>query len=184
VTRTLCLSLFAVATLLAAPVPKKPAKDYQKLADETEWQFDDLASFDDRLATELGAFKMKVKDLGGKVSVVISSSNWEKPVGWETRTTSPFAHRNGVLYSTDVHPRVAGCSVTALDLRTNRRLWSTDLKGVGLVDHTKYRNEVRMEVLDGDTLRVFGKESSGRYVEIVDRHSGKTVGHKVFDETK
>ena len=51
-TRTLCLSLFAVATLLAAPVPKKPAKDYQKLADETEWQFDDLASFDDRLATE------------------------------------------------------------------------------------------------------------------------------------
>jgi len=34
--------------------------------------------------------------------------------------------------------------------------------------------------VDEVAVRIVGMERSGRYVEYVDRESGKTVGHKVF----
>ena len=58
------------------------------------------------------------------------------------------------------------------------------LKGIGPVTHSKYSNEVWLGVLDADTLIVHGNESFGKYVEIVDRKTGKTVGHKVFKDEK
>jgi len=62
-------------------------------------------------------------------------------------------------------------TVVAIDRSTGKTLWKTDLKGLGPIAHSKYRNAVRLEVLDGDAIQVFGKESSGRYVEIVSRHA-------------
>lgn len=179
--------LFVVSAGLmhAAPVPKKPKVDYQKLADETEWKYVTF-SFKETLATELKGYEVTEEQaVDGSRDLVIHISDDKKELllAWKTHGgTESFAQRNGVFYYTDHSPYSSGCSVVAFDLDAKKQLWKTELKGLGPIDHSKYRNAVRLEVLDDETLRVFGKESSGRYVEIVDRGTGKTVGHKLFDE--
>jgi hypothetical protein len=37
-----------------------------------------------------------------------------------------------------------------------------------------------MEPVADGVLAVYGRESGGRYVELVDLTTGRTVGHKVF----
>jgi len=179
------LLLFVVTgTVPAAPVPKKPFKDYQRLADETEWKFEDLGDFEARLAAELKGFEVTPVAKGrGEYTVRIWKGKDELLI-WETIPARPFHQRNDILFYADFHPSSSGCSVVAFDLKSKKQLWKCDLKGLGGIDHSKYRNEVRMELLDDDTLRVFGKESAGKYVEIVDRGTGTTVGHKVFNEKK
>jgi hypothetical protein len=179
--RSLLVGLLATTTLVAAPVPKKTANKYQKLADETEWQFPEF-NFGDALASELNGYRVKRLDEAGGVLIVVSNDKSEHLFDFGTHRNAPFLQRNGVLYHTEFSPNSTGCSVVAFDLIAKKQLWKTSLKGVGDVDHSKYFNAVRLEVLDDDTLRVFGKESSGRYVEIVSRGTGKTVGHKVFKE--
>ena len=183
--RTFAVALLAVATVVAAPEPKKPAKDYQKVADETEWKFTDF-NFKETLATEFKGYDVKsevVADSKRDLVVHISKENKEL-LAWETHNTTPFAQRDGILYYAKFGTASNGCAVVAFDLSAKKEMWRTRLKGIGRVNHFGYSNSVRLEVLDDDTLRVFGKESFGRYVEIVNRETGKTVGHKVFAEKK
>jgi hypothetical protein len=67
----------------------------------------------------------------------------------------------------------------AWDLKAKKQLWKTNLKGLGGIIHFQYHNAVNLD-LDGQAVRVRGKESAGRYIEYVDRKTGKTVGHKVY----
>ena len=73
-----------------------------------------------------------------------------------------------------VHPHSTGCGVVAVDLQTGEQLWRHQLKGLGPINHSQYRNQVVLEI-DESTVRVLGKESAGRSVEYVDRDSGRTV---------
>lgn len=57
-----------------------------------------------------------------------------------------------------------GALVTAYDLRKGTERWQQRVLGIGPVTHSGYRNEVQAELNHG-TLRVFGQESSGRYIE-------------------
>lgn len=185
--RSLIVTLLVVATVVAAPVPKKPAKDYQKLADETEWRFAERKAITDQLTDEFKGFRWELLpfEVGG-IGMTVRISNVKKEVllNWETQVLVSFAQRDGVLYYTDFDPSASGCTVVAFDLNAKKQLWKTDLKGLGPIAHSGYRNDVRLDVFDGDTVQVFGKESSGRYVEFVDRTSGKTVGDRVFAEEK
>lgn len=184
-TRTLLVALLAMTTATAAPVPKKPTKDYQKLADETEWTFSERNAITDQLNEEFKGYRTELLPLAGnglEMTVLVSNSKKELLLKWETRVTVSFAQRDGVLYYADFHPIASRCAVVAIDLKAKKQLWKSDLKGLGPISHSKYRNDVRLEVLDDDTLRVFGKESAGKYVEVVHRGNGKTLGHKVFEE--
>lgn len=182
--RHLSIALLAVATAVAAPVPKKPAKDYQKLADETEWKFA-AHDFQDTLAAELKGYDVEAKSESGEETVYLRLSKDGKELAKiVTHLQATVRQRDGVLYYTDFSPHSCGCSVVAFDLTAKKELWKTTLKGVGSIDHSKYFNAVRLEVLDDDAVAVFGKESLGRYYEVVDRGTGKTVGHKVFEEKK
>jgi hypothetical protein len=183
--RPLAFALLVAVAAVAAPVPKKPAKDYQKLADETGWVFAERKAITDSLEEEFKGFRAELLAFEGiDMTVRIANAKKEELLKWQTHVEVSFAQRNGVFYYTDFSPYSSGCRVVAFDLTAKKQLWKAELKGLGGIDHSKYRNEVRMEVLDDDTLRVFGKESAGRYVEIVDRSTGKTVGHKVSDEKK
>ncbi len=185
--RSLTVALLVVASAVAAPVPKKPAKDYQQVADETEWKFPERKAITDQLTDEFKGFRAELEALeagGLGMTVLISNAKKEELLKWETQVMVSFAQRGGVLYYADFHPSSSGCSVVAFDLNAKKQLWKADLKGLGPIDHSKYWNDVRLEVLDGDAIQVFGKESAGRYVEIVDRGTGKTVGNKVFAEKK
>src|SRR5262245_8439742 len=99
---------------------------------------------------------------------------------WPGHEESVFLLLGDVLYYTAHHPIASGCTLHALSLQTGEALWATHLKGLGPVDHSKYRNQVNLGVEDMQTLRVFGLESYGGYVEYLDRRTGKTVGHRLF----
>jgi hypothetical protein len=184
-TRSLFVALLAAASTLAAPVPKTTVKDYQKLADETEWTFTDRKDLSERLADEFKGYQAAVIAAEGRsITIRVTDDKKAELLKWESHAEVSFAQRGGIVYYTDHGPISSGCAVIAFDLNAKKQLWKADLKGLGPIAHSKYRNEVRLEVLDDDTLRVFGKESAGRYVGIVSRHTGKTLGHKVFAEKK
>ena len=44
--------------------------------------------------------------------------------------------------------------------------------------HSEYRNQVILRRGFGNTVVVFGKESHGRYVEVVSLKTGRTVAHR------
>jgi len=108
---------------------------------------------------------------------VADDAKWDPPAG-------ALLELDDVQYRAHFNPISTGCTVVAFDRQANKQLWETELKGIGPVGHSKYRNEVRMGVLDDDTLVVYGDEAYGKYIEILDRKTGKTVGHKVFKEEK
>jgi hypothetical protein len=76
------------------------------------------------------------------------------------------------------HPISTGCTLVAFDLKRRRQLWKTHLKGIGPVGHSKYRNRINLEAGPGQAVTVFGWESFGRYLEVVDLKTGKTLTHQ------
>jgi|GEM_PF-4377707 len=76
-----------------------------------------------------------------------------------------------------------GAMAMAFDIRTGKELWKKALEGVGRVSHSKYRNEVQVRIaqgLTGSHLVVYGRESSGRYIETLDLSSGRQLSnHKL-----
>jgi hypothetical protein len=94
--------------------------------------------------------------------------------------TTVFRADGPILYYADFNPISDGCAVVAFDLKAGKQLWRTDLKALGPVSHSKYRNRVTLELVGRDAIRIFGEESEGRYVEFLDRASGRTVGHHVY----
>jgi hypothetical protein len=179
------LSLLGAAALVAAPLqPGGVGKSgyYQTVADGLEWKApgDDPAR---SLAAQLPDYQVEVE-------VVLSGGNGTETVRIYDRDKERYAWdehghrvafvRDGVVYRADYHAHSSGCSVIAFDLMAGKELWKASLKGLGPIDHSKYRNRVRMERIDNAVFPVYGQESAGRYVEMVDFKTGQTVGHKVF----
>jgi hypothetical protein len=72
-----------------------------------------------------------------------------------------------------------GCRVVALDARTGKPRWTATLLGVGRTLHSKYSNQIQLELRDG-RLVVYGKESAGRYIEVLSPDDGRTVSNQVL----
>jgi hypothetical protein len=109
---------------------------------------------------------------------VADAARWLAPDG-ESKTS---IEKGGVLYRAEFNPHASGCAVVAYDLKTREHLWRSELKGLGPVDHSKYFNAVRVEPVGEAALAVYGKESAGRYVEVVSLKTGRTLGHKLFPQ--
>jgi hypothetical protein len=92
---------------------------------------------------------------------------------------SVFCVDANILYFAEFRWAGCGCALAAYDLNTGRKLWRTELKGVGLFDHSLYRNYVNMELAQG-VVCVRGYEDGGDYIEIMDRKTGKTLAHRAF----
>ena len=149
------------------PEPKKEAKeeeagkiDYQKMAQEARW----IPPEEDS-----NSWTMSVLADGKKVY------DWPVPM-----PSGFFVDSNGVVYHAEFSPAATGCTVMAYDLKGRKLLWQNRLEGLGPVEHSKYRNVVRFERVNDEVIAIYGKETVGRYIEIVDMKTGKTVGHKVF----
>ncbi|MCR9165827.1 MAG: hypothetical protein ACE37F_32210 [Nannocystaceae bacterium] len=70
----------------------------------------------------------------------------------------------------------SGAVVTRLDRESGRVTWTQPLTGLGPVAHSRYKNAVQLEVVGG-TVRVFGREAQGAYVEELDVADGHRMGH-------
>lgn len=97
---------------------------------------------------------------------------------WKGTSETPLAVRGDTLYYVEHGPISSGAAVVAVDLATGKQRWLAALKGIGPQSHSKYRNVVWFDVKD-DVITVQGEESHGKYVEIVDRKTGKTLANDV-----
>jgi hypothetical protein len=85
-----------------------------------------------------------------------------------------------LLVRAEYDPISSGCTLACVDLATGRERWRTGLEALGPVEHSEYENAVAMYLLDPGRVIIYGREAAGRYVEIVDVKTGRTVGHKRF----
>lgn len=90
-----------------------------------------------------------------------------------------FLHYAGKLYSALYSSNTTGCRVLAQDADSGDVIWETILKGLGPLHHSKYSNRVQMRFMNGQ-LTIFGNESGGKYVEILEANSGQLKAHQVF----
>jgi hypothetical protein len=176
----LSLALVVLAAGVAAGAPLPPREDYQKKADEAPWSWSDERASPEGAAKQLPdsyAAEVERHDSGDVTIRILKDGNIVHQFRGHYRTV--FAVRDDVLYYAEFDPIVTGCALVAYDLRKQKRLWKTDLKGLGGIAHSKYRNAVNLS-LEKYAVCVRGQESAGNYIEFVDLKSGKTVGHKVY----
>ncbi len=57
--------------------------------------------------------------------------------------------------------------------------WRSSVGSIGSIGHSRYANEVRA-VARGDRLVVYGEESGGSYVGVVDARHGRLIGYEVW----
>jgi hypothetical protein len=177
--------LAAFATEIGAGEPAPDDKDYQKIADREEWKWvPERASARDSAKNFKGDFQAEVdeKDTDGRKSATVKFAKGDDVVFTiDGHAETVFVGRDNIVYYADFSQISTGCSVIAYDLKVKKQLWKTGLKGLGPLAHTRYWNQVTLDIKD-DAVQVFGKEAFGKYVEYLDLKSGKTVGHKVFEK--
>ena len=176
----------------APPKAEEPAStktDYQQQADREEWNWRPEQAnllycvrrdFRDYQAEIICPKETRDSFLMDKPLTVRLIDDGKEIYSFKAHDETVFTRRGDVLYLAEFSPIRTGCSIVAYDFKAKKELWKTDLKGIGPVSHSKYRNEVTITTAGDDAIFVTGKESSGRYIEYVDMKSGKTVGHKVF----
>ena len=112
-----------------------------------------------------------------KINAIISTAGKEV-FKWDTHHEGVFAITNDVLIYSNHHPISTGCEILAVNLKNGKTLWNTPLAGVGPISHSIYRNRINLVVLDGK-ITVYGNESGGQYIEILDFETGAQVSHKL-----
>lgn len=83
----------------------------------------------------------------------------------------------GLLIVARYHRMSTGCSLEAYALAGGAKRWTSHLRGLGPIDHSKYWNRTAV-MLQGGLLIVRGEESMGTYTEVVEPATGKTIAHK------
>ena len=90
-----------------------------------------------------------------------------------------FASAGTYFFFAHYSRRVTGCTVVAYNLDTGQRFWTSELEALGNVPHSAYRNQVTME-LAPEAVWIRGHELAGDYIEVLNRITGKCLGHKVY----
>lgn len=169
--------------LMSRSIVDQVYPDYIAIAGQTAWTWSDERATADFCAAHL--------DPAYRVESTSDSERWHRTFtlwrdqarlySWTGYDTTVFTIANSQLYYADFDPITCGGNIAAVHLPTGRLLWREPLLAVGVWGHSEYLNEMNLQV-DGRTVTVFGKESCGRYVEIKDAATGRTLGHHAYDE--
>ncbi len=175
------------------PLAAKQEK-WQKQLEATKFSFaEDKAGVMYSLSQCVGDYKIHmIYDLAIQPQIPRITFRFER-AGQELLTInghdrSVFQIMGTVLYFAHFPTSGAGCTVTAHDLTTGKRLWETSLDAVGYPPHSIYKNEVTMHFswLSGPgneaegSVWITGRESIGDYIEVLDCKTGKRLAHKVY----
>ena len=177
------LSFLFASIFSLACVTSVAGQDYQKIADATPWSWSAVrASVGDSFLKFPNTYQVEMirkKNKYGEITIRLVDDGKEI-VAWEGHNRSVFSLNGDVLVYADFLSSRTGCSVVAYDLKKQKQLWKTSLKGLGPIPHFGYSNSVNLEIINNDAVRVFGNESAGQYLEIADLKTGKTVGHRQY----
>ena len=91
--RWLVFTLLVAVAAVAAPVPKKPVKDYQKLADETEWQSVDFV-FKATLATDTTGKSGEIDTVVSQAKAFHASGDDKQCIEVTTKTLQDLQNSN------------------------------------------------------------------------------------------
>jgi outer membrane protein assembly factor BamB len=84
----------------------------------------------------------------------------------------------GQLYAALYLDGATGGHVIALEATSGKVRWAILLEGVGPILHSKYRNRIQMRFIN-KWLVVFGDESGGKYIEVLDPENGQRLSNRV-----
>jgi hypothetical protein len=156
----------------------------QAIAEKREWEWSD----------ERATLKASVRELAGEYKARFEPSKatpsalsirlthaGEIVYSWKGHEYSVFLVAHDVLYYADFGPGSNGCTLIAFDLKARKVVWKTWVWGIGAVTHSQYQNRINLAI-DDRYLTVYGNESFGRYVELLDLNTGKTVGNRLLRE--
>jgi outer membrane protein assembly factor BamB len=108
---------------------------------------------------------------------------WTQRIATLRANAAVLLYHDGKLYAALYSNIATGCRILALDATSGDVLWDTPLKGLGPLHHSKYSNLVQMRFIN-DWLVVFGKESGGKYIEVLDPKSGQQLFNQVVQSKK
>jgi len=98
---------------------------------------------------------------------------------------SVFRIGDNTLYFAHFSPTRTGCAVAAYDLNDAKEIWRTPLEGLGKISHEQYRNRITIDLPDkgdkkGPVVWITANETSGDYIEVLDRKTGQQLEHRVY----
>jgi hypothetical protein len=174
----LALTLLAALAALAADPP-----DLQAMAEATAWRFDPheatIAACIDRIG--VGAYRVRLAEsAAGSAPRCIAYAPGGDRFSWLGGTDGVARIVGDRIYVALPNTGTQGAVVFAVDLRTTTLLWTRPLSCLPEVSHSKYANQLNLEA-DERAVTIFGRESSGRYVAILDAASGWVGGLHRFD---
>ena len=157
----------------------------QSLAEKTPWAWPVETATPEECARHFGgAYDVEIKsaDAPSLPPTVEVRKDGNTIVSWRTHVASVFLRGADTLYYADFSPFSSGCSIVAYHLKHGER-WKTPLWGIGPLGQSMYANRVNMK-LDGNHLIVYGDESAGRYIQLLDIRTGRIVGRRRGAELK
>jgi len=142
-----------------------------------QWQWNDTDA-GGYAETQDQRFRFALNDDGraGEIRCMDAAGN----IRWVVATDAPSTDSAALtvyedkLFAALYWHGATGCRVLALDADSGEQLWEAPLKGVGSMGHSRYVNRVQIRISDG-RLVVFGDESAGKYIEVLDPSSGRQI---------
>jgi hypothetical protein len=162
--------------------PQEKHLPEQALAGKTPWSWPSETATPEACARSFGGgYEVDIVEPPAPSSYprIRVRQDGEEIIAWRAHSASVFVRHGDMLYYADFHPNATGCAIVAYNLQRREELWKTPLLGRGPVSHSMYTNRVNLKV-DRNRLIVFGDEASGRYIEILNAATGRTVAHRVI----
>ncbi len=136
----------------------------------------DIVAKDDEVAVKV--------DPGERFSTV-QRVRFHREIVWVRRLPGEFVTTAAVLadsaagrvFVAQYSAISSGAIIHALDLATSQERWAQSVQGLGPISHSKYYNHVVLKLVRG-ALVVFGNEAQGRYIEVIDPKSGRTLSNR------
>lgn len=182
------VSLVLISLQITSCSADEETVEYQRLTEAAEWKWtrtqetllwciqNNLNRLQDSQVTCQINWPHKSNSFS-EFQVRILNNNNEELCKFDAHPNTVFVRKNSMLFVTDYGYMISGCSVIAFDLKLRKQLWTTRLQGLGPIAHSKYSNYVNIAI-EKELVIIYGKESSGRYIELLDAQTGKTVGNK------
>ena len=110
-----------------------------------------------------------------------STKRWQTPVSidpsWAPR--HHLVEHGDAVVAVFFHGSASGSTAVILDREDGSVRWSGPPGNIGSIGHSKYSNRVRVVPAGDGAVRVYGDESGGRYVGLLDLREG-LWGHEAW----
>ena len=124
---------------------------------------------------DLTKAELKKESLKGGHSALVWRSKIDDEVGRELAGAAMLVSGKHIYLAR--HNRITtGCKLYAFATEDGSLLWSVSLKGIGPVRHSKWRNDVQLDLHEGNPV-VFGREGQ-RYIEVRDAKTGTLISNQ------